>query len=114
MTPVFVTATHWFEHAPVVLVVDAVPQRNVDSVVAALAIADVFEVSRSGEKLAVLVKRARHHTICSIECLFYAISMMHIDVNIQNPRMVPKKFQNTQNNVIDVAKPTGFAFFGVV
>lgn len=97
--PVFGTATHRFEHAPVVLVVDAVPQRNVDSVVAALAIADVFEVSRSGEKLAVLVKRGRHDTIGRVERLLDSVSVVDVDVDVEDSRVIPQELEDTKYNV---------------
>ena len=40
--------------------------------------------------------------------------MMHINIDIQNPSMILKKFQNPQNYVIDVTKARGLTLLRMV
>jgi hypothetical protein len=43
-----------------------------------------------------------------VKRLFNSIAMMHIDVHIHHSRVGFQKFENTDNNVIDIAKSAGF------
>lgn len=49
-----------------------------------------------------------------IECFFDAITVMHVDVDVQNPSMVFQKLQDPQDKVIYVAKTGRFALLGMV
>jgi hypothetical protein len=42
--------------------------------------------------------------VSEIEGFFNSISMMNINVNVENPSMILKKLQNSQNQVINVAE----------
>lgn len=39
---------------------------------------------------------------------------MHVDVEIEHPRVHFQQFQDADDDIVDVAEPTGLCFFGVV
>lgn len=57
------------------------------------------------------MERNSHNSICSIESLFDAISVMDINIDIQHSLVVFEKFEYTQHNVINVTKSWCFRFF---
>ena len=77
------------EDAAIGVVGNAIAQREIDSVVFARAHANVSKLTGTGEILAVLVKRHSHDTVCRVEGFFDAVSMMHIDIDVQNALLVP-------------------------
>jgi pyruvate-formate lyase len=46
----------------------------------------------------------KHEPVGEIEGFFNSISMMNINVNIENPSMILEKLQNPQNQIINVAE----------
>jgi hypothetical protein len=60
------------------------------------------------------VKRHGHHAVSHVKGLFDAISVVHVDVNVQHARMVLEQFEDTQHDIIDVAEPRAFRLLGVV
>ena len=80
------------------------------------------------------MKRDCEDSVGSIESFLYAVPMMNIDVDIENTRVnpdsrktreisvstqtilpgnqnSPQKFENSQDNIIDVTEPTRFRLF---
>lgn len=55
-----------------------------------------------------------HYSVGQEERLLDAITMVHIDIEVENPRMEPKQLQDGEHNIIGVAEPTGLALLGVV
>lgn len=55
---------------------------HIDRIVLAGAKSCVSDVTRSGEELAVLVKRARHDTVGRVKGLFHAIAMVNVNVDV--------------------------------
>ena len=47
------------------------------------------DFTRTREIFSVFVEAYGHHSVCSIECFFYAISMVDINIDVQNPLMIP-------------------------
>ena len=80
---------HRLKDAAVGLVIDSVPQGKVDGVLLALAVASVTHITCPGEVLSVLVKGARHHTISGVEGLLNSISVVDVDVDVQDTLVVP-------------------------
>lgn len=69
------------------------------------------EITGHGEeKVAILVEGDRHDSVGRVERFLYAIAMMYIDINVENPRMMPQQFQNGQDNIIYITKTTRFKF----
>ena len=73
-----------FKYRLVRFVRDTIAKRIVDSVVFALADTNVSEFARSREVLSVLVERHGHDAIGGIEGFLYAITVVDIDVNIED------------------------------
>ena len=71
------------------LVVHAVVQREVDRVVLTLVRANVLDVARAGEVLSKLVEGCGHDAVRRVECLFHAVSVVDVDVDVQHALVVP-------------------------
>lgn len=69
--------------ALVVFIVDAVPQGDVDRVALGVADAVVPDLAGTGEELAVFVKGGSHDAVGGVECLFDAVSVVHVDVDVE-------------------------------
>lgn len=87
------------EDALVRLVVDSVSQRKVDGVVLAGSNTDISKLTSSWKVLAVFVERNSHDAICRVKSLFDTISVMYINVYVEDARLESEKFQNTQHDV---------------
>jgi hypothetical protein len=48
------------------------------------------EIASSGEEFSILVEADCEHAIGGVKCLFYAVSVMNVDVDVENPLMIPK------------------------
>jgi hypothetical protein len=57
-----------------------------------------------------LVKGYSHDTVSCVKCLFDTIPMMNIDVNVQGSLVDSQKFQDSQDNIVDIAEPAGLDF----
>ncbi|KAF3844660.1 hypothetical protein F7725_007823, partial [Dissostichus mawsoni] len=84
--------TYRFEYGFIRLIINPIPQR----------------VACAREVLSVLVEGHRHDTVCGVESLLHTVSMMDVNVDVQNSLV------NCQNNVVDVAKPGGLRLLGVM
>lgn len=51
------------------------------------------------EELSILVETTRHDSISSIEGLFDSISMMHVDIDVEDSGVVSEQFENTEDNI---------------
>lgn len=66
------------------------------------------------EKVPKLVKRDCHYSISGVKGLLNSITMVNINVNIQNSPVNFEKLEDTKNNVVDVTESRGFGLLGVV
>ena len=89
--------------------INSITKRHVDGVGLAFFHAHISHITGAGEKVTKLVERTRHHPVRRIERLFHTISVMHVNVNIQNTRIRAQQLKNGQDNVVGIAKATGFA-----
>jgi len=55
-----------------------------------------------------------HDSISSEKCFFNAITVMHINVNVENSREYLQEFQDTYNDVVEIAESICFTFFGMM
>jgi len=87
------------ENALVRFVVNSVSQREVDRVVFAGPNTNISKLTSSRKVLAIFVEGNRHDAICRVKCFFDTISVMYINVDVENARLEAKKFQNTEHDV---------------
>merc|ERR1719469_621129 len=76
--------------------------------------ADIAQISGAREVFSIFVERYRHHPICCVKSFFNSISVMNIDIYVQDALVVLEKFENSKHNVVDVTEAGGFRFLGVV
>lgn len=57
------------------------------------------------------MKRHTHDSIGQVECFFNSITMMYVNVNVNDSRINEKKFQYCQNDVVNVAETTCLRLF---
>ena len=95
-------------------VIDTVVQREVERVVLTKSATNILNVTSTREELSVLVEGQGHNTVGCVEGLFNSVSMMDIDIDVENALVYLEKFKNTQDNVVDVTESTRFSLFGVV
>ena len=113
-------ADNVFEQLDVGCVVDAVVQGNVEGVVrAGVRVGEGprgVEPAGAGEVggLVVFVERESHDAIRRPKGLFDAVAVVHVDVDVQDARVVEQELQDRQDDVVDVAEPAGFGLLGVV
>ena len=105
---------HGDEDSLVAGVVDAVTEGEVEAVVFAAPGSDIPEVSCAGEILPVLVEADRHHSVRGVERLLHSISVVDVDINVENPLVVFQQLQDGQDNVVDVAEAGSLALLGVM
>ena len=84
-----------FKDGMVTGIIDTVTQGHIDRVVLALAVANVADVSGPGEKLAELVERHGHDSVGRVEGFLDAVSVMHVNVNVQDSIVISMKKVNT-------------------
>jgi hypothetical protein len=90
---------HGFEDSFVGLVVDTIAEGEVDCVVLALTDADVTKLASPREVLAVLVERDRHDAISGVERLLDSITVMNIDVDVENTLLEAEEFDDAEDDV---------------
>jgi len=105
-----------FEEAEVVLVIDAVAERDVEGVVFSGTPADIVPVSGTGEEVVfvVFVEGQGHHAVGAEEGLFHPVAMVHVYVDIEDAGVVPEELEDCEDNVVNVAEPGCLAFLRVV
>mmetsp|Transcript_5354 Transcript_5354/g.15736 ORF Transcript_5354/g.15736 Transcript_5354/m.15736 type:complete len:478 (+) Transcript_5354:47-1480(+) len=96
------------------VVIHAFPQRTVHRVVLPRPHADILEVSGAREEVAVFVEGNCHHSVREVKSLLHAISVVDVNVDVEDSRMVLEELQARDDNVVDVAEPTRFALLGMV
>ena len=60
------------------------------------------------------METAGHNSVRRVERLFDAITMVTVDVDVQDARISAQEFDNAQDDIVDIAEPRGFSLFGVV
>lgn len=121
-----------FENRLVRVVVDTIAEGEVDGVVLAGTDADVAQLTSTREVFAVLVEGDGHDTVGRIEGLLDTISVVDVNIDVEDALLESKEFEDTEDNVcrllaggrrghdrvvlctVDVTETTGFALLGVV
>ena len=60
------------------------------------------------------MKANSEYSVCVVKGLFDSVAVMHIDIQVQNPRVGFEQLENAEDDVIDVAETTGLRFLAVV
>lgn len=63
-----------------------------------------LDVTSSREKFSVFVERARHDPICGVECLFNAVTVVHVNVDVEHTRVISQQFQDAKYDVYRTIK----------
>ena len=97
------------------MVVHALAQRDVGGEELADAFAHFLQRAGAGEKVLLkLVEADSEDSVCMEEGLFDSVSVVHVDIEIEHPRVDLQQLKDAKDDVIDVAKSTGFRLLGVV
>lgn len=58
--------------------------------------------------------RPAHLPVRQVECLLHTVPVVHVDVDVQHPRVVLEELEDGEHEVVDVAEARGLALLGVV
>jgi hypothetical protein len=89
----------WLKDGLVGNIINAIAEREVDSVVLALANTDVAKLASAWEVLSILVERNSHDTVSGVESLLDTIAVMNINVNVENTLFETKELNDAQDDV---------------
>jgi hypothetical protein len=48
------------------------------------------KITGSREELSILVEADCEHAVSCVKCLFYAVSVMNVNIDVENPLVIPK------------------------
>lgn len=103
-----------FEQVKVGIVVNSTVERHVQGVVLAFSEPSVFNVPRAWEKIAVSVEGNCHYSVGAVKGFLHPVSMMNINIDVKHSVLILEKFQDSQNDIIYIAKPTCLHFLRMV
>lgn len=90
---------HRLKYRFVALIVDPVPQWHVDRISFAFSNTIVPHLSRPREELPILVETTSHDSIRQVKRLLDSISVVHVNVDIEDSLMIPQELQDAENDV---------------
>lgn len=97
------------------LVVNAVPQGHVETVVAATLCSNLIHVTCAGEEVvSVFVEGHCHDAVSEVEGFLHPVAMVDVNVDVQHPGVVLEQLQDANYNVIDIAEARGLKLLGMV
>ena len=79
-----------------------------------LSFAFILDVSGSRKIISKFVEATGQNTICGIEGLFDAITVVAVDVYVENARESAEEFKNREYDVIYIAKTRSLALLCVM
>lgn len=91
-------------YAPEGIIVETIFQWNVDGVSHTLSSPSVFLCPSSREILSKFMETNGHDTVCCVERFLDAVSVVTVDVNVQDPWVCSQEFEDSEHDVIDVTK----------
>mmetsp|Transcript_8360 Transcript_8360/g.19617 ORF Transcript_8360/g.19617 Transcript_8360/m.19617 type:complete len:269 (-) Transcript_8360:28-834(-) len=95
-------------------VVHAIIQGEVNGEVFPLCVADIKDISCPGEVLSKLVEGHCHHAISGIERLLDSVSVVYVNINVEDPFVFFKQFEDGQDAIVYIAKARGLGFLGMM
>ncbi len=109
------TLHHILEQLVKGIIVHSWFQRNVQWIMFSIISSVLVKSPRSWEKvLTVLMERHWHDSVGQIKCLLNPVSVMDVDIDVNNSWINKQKFQNGQHNIVYVAKTTCLRLFGMM
>ena len=75
----------------IVLIIDTTVQRNVHSIVLAFTETNVLQCTRTGEVVSIFMEGAGHDSVGEIKSFFDTITMMNINIDVENTGEVPTR-----------------------
>jgi hypothetical protein len=74
----------------------------------------VLDISSAREEIAIPVERHSHDSIRAVECLLNTVTMMHININIEDSIVVFQKLKYSQDDIVHIAEATRLHLFGMM
>jgi hypothetical protein len=96
------------------LVGNTVSEGEVDGVILATANTNVAKFASTRKVLSVFVERNGHDTVGSVKGLFNTVSVVNVNVDVENTLLIPEQLDDSEDDVIDIAESTGLALFRVM
>lgn len=87
------------ENGLVGIIGNTIAKREIDGVVLSNANSDVAQLASSGEVLSILVEGAGHNSVGCVEGLFNAITVVNVDVDVQDALLVSQELENCEDDV---------------
>jgi hypothetical protein len=87
------------ENRLVCCIVNAISEWEIDSIVLARANADVAKLTSTREVFAVLVERHGHNSIGGIERFLNTITVVDVNVDVQNPLLEPEELNDAEDDI---------------
>ena len=98
---------YFVENVEITRIVHSLFKRHIHTIIPSQSLSNWLNFAGAGEKfLLVLVKAQRHNSVGMIESLLDAISVMHIYINVEDPRVDLQQLNNAHNNIVNIAEPT--------
>ena len=76
---------NWLEYHLKWLIVESFIQGEVYSMISSWIFSDIIDVASSWKVILEFMERASHHSISEVEGLLHSISVMNVNVDIENP-----------------------------
>jgi hypothetical protein len=89
----------WLKNRLVRNVVNAIAEREVNSIILAGAHSNIAQLAGPGKELAVFMERHRHDSVCCVKRLFNTIAMVDINIDIEHALIEAKKLDNPQDDI---------------
>jgi hypothetical protein len=89
-------------------IINAVSKGKIDSIVLASANTDVAKLTSTWKVLAVLMEGNGHDSVCGIERFLNAITVVDVDVDVQNPLLEPEELNNAEDDIYKSLTPSSY------
>jgi hypothetical protein len=89
----------WLKDRLVGDIVNTIAEWEVDGVILASAYTDIAKLTSTWEILSVLVERAGHDSVGGIEGFFNTITMMNVDVNVEDALLESQELNYAEDNI---------------
>ena len=86
------------------LIIESFLKRNIERIIQTLACASLFEIAGAWEEVTVPMEGYSHDSVSRVEGLLHAISMVDVDVDVQNSIMILQKLKNCKDDIVYVAE----------
>lgn len=106
---------NWLEKVLVTLVINAIPQGYIETVVAATLCSNFIHVTCAGEEVvSIFVEGHCHDPVSEVEGFLDPVTMVDVNINVEHPRVVLEQLQDANHNVIDIAEARSLKLLGMV